>query len=275
MTRKPDWFPPSYIDPLDDFFRATDVLSGQGSFWPYDFAAIPIEAISAIYERFLKGSDKRQGAFYTPRFLAEVVLDMALTTTPSLLDRRYLDPACGSGIFLVGLFNRMAEEWKQANPEARNDRRARELRKILCSNLCGVDINPTACRITAFSLYLAYLDQLSPRDIQELGRRDTSYQGSSTLRKRPGGGEIEGNIWCGDFFGEGTEYPIDADVVIGNPPWGSTAARRYACRQMVRQRRSPIPHTRQANRYGVCLESGSPRRGRRENLSRAAARHVV
>ncbi len=32
---------------------------------------------------------------------------------------------CGSGIFLVGLFNRTAEEWKQANPEARNDRRAR------------------------------------------------------------------------------------------------------------------------------------------------------
>ena len=44
----------SYIDPLDEFFRATDVLSGQSSFWPYDFAAIPIEAISAIYERFLK-----------------------------------------------------------------------------------------------------------------------------------------------------------------------------------------------------------------------------
>jgi type I restriction-modification system DNA methylase subunit len=91
-------------------------------------------------------------------------------SAPSLLGRRCLDPACGSGIFLVGLFNRMAEEWKQANTEARNDRRARELRKVLCS-LYGVDINPTACRITAFSLYLAYLDQLSPRDIQELQQK--------------------------------------------------------------------------------------------------------
>lgn len=212
----------SHIGLLDDFFRATDVLSGQGSFWPYDFAAIPVETISAIYEKFLKGAEKREGAFYTPRFLAELVLDVALAETSSLLDQRYLDPACGSGIFLVGLFNRMAEEWKQANPEARNDRRARQLRKILCSSLHGVDVNPTACRITAFSLYLAYLDQLSPRDIQELQQKGHKlprlvHYPDSTAKN------VEGNIWCGDFFAEHAEYPIDADLVIGNPPWGSTA----------------------------------------------------
>ncbi len=214
---------PSYIDPLDEFFRGTDVLSGQGSFWPYDFAAIPVEAISAIYERFLKGSGKREGAIYTPRFLAELVLDVALATTPFLLGHRYLDPACGSGIFLVGLLNRMAEEWKQANPEARNDRRARELGKVLCNNLCGVDINPTACRITAFSLYLAYLDQLSPRDIQELQKKGYKLPRLVHYTENATGEEIEGNIWCGDFFAEGTEYPVNVDLVIGNPPWGSTA----------------------------------------------------
>ena len=61
--------------------------------------AIPVEAISAIYERFLKDSDKLEGAFYTPRFLAEIVLNVALAKMPSLLGHRYLDPACGSGIF--------------------------------------------------------------------------------------------------------------------------------------------------------------------------------
>lgn len=213
----------SYIDPLDDFFHATDVLSGQGSFWAYDFSAIPVEAISAIYERFLKGSDKLEGSFYTPRFLAEVVLDVALAKTPSLLGQRYLDPACGSGIFLVGLFNRMAEEWKKQNPEARNDRRARELRKILCSSLYGVDINPTACRITAFSLYLAYLDQLTPRDIQELQQNGHKLPTLVHYPENPTGGKIEGNIWCGDFFAESAAYPGDVDLVVGNPPWGSTA----------------------------------------------------
>ncbi len=196
----------SYIDPLDHFFRATDVQTGQGSFWPYDFAAIPVEAISAIYERFLKSSDKRQGAFYTPRFLAELVIDVALGTTQRLLDQRFLDPACGSGIFLVGLFNCMAEEWKQAHLGARNDHRARELRKLLTGSLCGVDINPTACRITAFSLYLAYLDQLSPRDIQELRQKGHKLPRLVHYPNEEVEGDIEGNIWCGDFF-ESTEYP--------------------------------------------------------------------
>jgi len=214
---------PSYIDPLDEFFRATEVATGQRSFWPYDFGVIPVETISAIYERFLKQSGRHEGAFYTPRFLAEIVLDMALATTPSLLGRRYLDPACGSGIFLVGLFNRMAEEWKQANPEAQNDRRARELRKILSGSLYGVDIDPTACRITAFSLYLAYLDQLSPRDIQKLQQKGHKLPRLVHHADNASGEQIEGNIWCGDFFTEGTEYPVDADLVIGNPPWGSIA----------------------------------------------------
>jgi type I restriction-modification system DNA methylase subunit len=212
----------SHIALLDDFFRATNVESGQESFWPYDFAAIPVEAISAIYERFLKGSEKLNGAFYTPRFLAELVLDLALSKSKSLLGIRSLDPACGSGIFLVGLFNRIAEEWRQANSKASNDRRARELRKVLCS-LNGVDVNPTACRITAFSLYLAYLDQLTPRDIQELQQKGHKLPTLVHYPEANADSEIEGNIWCGDFFANDTRYAVDVDLVIGNPPWGSIA----------------------------------------------------
>jgi hypothetical protein len=232
--------PVSYIDPLDDFFRATDAQSGQTSFWPYDFSAIPVEAISAIYERFLSKSDKVKGAFYTPRFLAEVVLDVALASSHSLLALRCLDPACGSGIFLVGLFNRMAEEWRQANPNATNDRRARELRTVLCG-LYGVDINPTACRITAFSLYLAYLDQLSPRDIRELKQKGHKlprlvHDAESTI-----GGKIEGNIWCDDFFEDKYSYPVDVDLVVGNPPWGSTAVEDTPAAKWCELHRYPIP----------------------------------
>ncbi len=215
-------FDASFIAPLDDFFRGTDVVTGQGSFWPYDFSAIPVEAISAIYERLLQDADKSEGAFYTPRFLAEVVLDVALMPFTSLLERRFLDPACGSGIFLVGLFNRIAEEWRQQNPEAKNDRRARELRKILCDKLYGIDINPTACRITAFSLYLAYLDQLSPRDIQELQEKGYKLPALVHFPDRPAE-KVEGNIWCDDFFLENREFPVDVDLVVGNPPWGSSA----------------------------------------------------
>lgn len=231
------------IDPLDEFFQATNVVTGQKSFWPYDFAVIPIEAISAIYERFLHSSEKRDGAFYTPRFLAELVLDLALSNQSSLLGKRYLDPACGSGIFLVTLFNRMAEEWKQANPTARNDRRARELRAILCNSLFGIDINPTACRITAFSLYLAYLDQLSPRDVLELGAKGHRLPKLVHYPDHENGKPVEGHIWCADFFDDKSQYPTDVDLVIGNPPWGSTAEKNTSpgrwCSDQTR--RWPLP----------------------------------
>ncbi len=119
LTAEKELVADRHISILNDFFQGTDVSTGQTSlFWPYDFEYIPIETISAIYERFLNASDEKQGAFYTPRFLAEVVLDTALEGTGSLIGKRYLDPACGSGIFLVGLFNRIAEEWKHANPKA-------------------------------------------------------------------------------------------------------------------------------------------------------------
>ena len=121
LATEADVIAATHIDLLEAFFRGTK--DGQTSFWPYNFGVIPIETISAIYERFLKQSDKKKGAFYTPRFLVEVVLDSALMRTSTMIGKRYLDPACGSGVFLVGLFNRMAEEWSQANPNANNDRR--------------------------------------------------------------------------------------------------------------------------------------------------------
>lgn len=219
-----DSVPEAFLPPLAMFFRGTEVASGQRSFWPYDFGVIPVETISAIYERFLRDSAKDEGAFYTPRFLAEVVLDLALSKTPDLLNRRYLDPACGSGIFLVGLFNRLAEEWKQSNPTARNDRRARELQRVLCSSICGVDINPTACRITAFSLYLAYLDQLSPRDIVELKEKGHKLPALVHFPGKQHRRPVEGSIWCADFFSEDVKLPNAVDIIVGNPPWGSSAA---------------------------------------------------
>jgi hypothetical protein len=232
-----------HIGILDDFFQGTQVSTGQRSFWPYDFQYIPIETISAIYEHFLKAEDQEDGAFYTPRFLAEIVLDSALEGMGSLLGKRFLDPACGSGIFLVGLFNRIAEEWKVANPGARNDRRARELSGILQQNLFGVDINRTACRIAAFSLYLAYLDQLSPRDIQTLQEKGRALP-RLIAEPLPSGAREKANepqtIRCADFFDD-QDFPHDVDLIVGNPPWGSTAGSKTQAGLWCARAGKPLP----------------------------------
>lgn len=225
-----------HLSILNDFFQGTDLETGQRSFWPYDFKLIPIETISAIYEHFLSDSEERSGAFYTPRFLAEIVLDTALDGFGPLLGRRFLDPACGSGIFLVALFNRMADEWRHANPDAKNDRTASELMRLLKKTLWGVDVSPIACRITAFSLYLAYLDQLSPRDIQALQKRGNALPRLVAATPRE-----EGNITCADFFADGGVKNIRADLIIGNPPWGSIAGEGTAAAQWCASNDRVIP----------------------------------
>lgn len=230
-----------HIQALNDFFQGTQVRSGQQSFWPYDFSAIPVETISAIYEHFLKAPDHQAGAFYTPRFLAEVVLDIALEKFGSLIGKKFLDPACGSGIFLVGLFIRIAEEWKQANPKARNDRRGRELIDLMKNSLFGADINPTACRITAFSLYLAYLDQLTPRDIQELQAKGRALPHLVSYSQDGSAKRGQRNIHCTNFFAKDHGISTDLDLVIGNPPWGSIATDKTPAGQWCKENGKPIP----------------------------------
>lgn len=239
-----------HVEILNDFFQGTDVSTGQRSLWPYDFSVIPIETISVIYQHFLKvgapKGTKQSGTFYTPRFLAEVVLDMALEGFDSLLDKRFLDPACGSGIFLVGLFNRLAEEWRRHNADARYDQRASGLMTILRDNLCGVDENPTACRIAAFSLYLALLDQLSPPDIQRL-------QSTGALLPRlvstPGKDAFEHSgktILCSDFFDSTAAIPEDFDLVVGNPPWVPIRGATTLCEMWCAERNLPIANRQMA-----------------------------
>lgn len=241
----------NHLDVVDRFFRGSDVRSGQQSFWTYDFSIIPIETISAIYEHFLKAADEKEkkeaGAFYTPRFLAELVLDMTLEGVPSLLDKRFLDPACGSGIFLVGLFNRLAAEWKWAHPNARYDRQATELMRMLTENLYGVDKNPTACRITAFSLYLAFLDQLSPPDIRRLQRKGKMLP---PLIWSP---EVKGSqgqtIRHIDFFKPEAEPPKKAHFVVGNPPWQSNATNSTPAGRWCATHHKPLPDKQLATAF--------------------------
>jgi len=214
------------IDTLRRFFEGEELETGQPTlgFWAYDFSVIPVETISAIYEKFLEEEDAKdkeaKGAFYTPKHLAEMVVDEAVDSFDTLLDKKYLDPACGSGVFLVILFNRLAEEWQRRNPKSRMKTKARELLDILEQRLCGVDVNLTACRIACFSLYIAFLDQFDRLTLRELQKKEEKilppllaykserYENTDTPA-----------IWEGNFFDPKLPIADDFDVVLGNPPW--------------------------------------------------------
>lgn len=229
-----------HLDVISDFIRGTDPVTHQPSFWPYEFGIIPIETISAIYEHFLKAAGAREkkesGAFYTPRFLAELVIDRTLNGVPRLLDRRFLDPACGSGIFLVGLFNRLAEQWNRENPQAGYDAKLKGLTEILKTNLFGIDKNRSACLIAAFSLYLALLDQLSPPDIRRVLKK---LQVLPHLISEKG--TDAATIRCADFFTEEAALPKPVDFVIGNPPWATAKGETAPALTWCARRGLPFP----------------------------------
>lgn len=217
------------------FLGGHNVKSGQMAlFWPYDFKMIPVETISAIYQDFLTAENpkeqRKRGAFYTPRFLAEMVVDMAIHKEPDTWDWTFLDPACGSGIFLVILFNRLA-----AHRLARFDRihyakKAEILQSILRNQIRGVDIEETACRIACFSLYLAYLDFFDPPDIEKYIKKT----GEKLPRLLDYGDDPENPtadisvIRKTDFLSDGEMVDEQFDCIIGNPPWEGRGNKQLA-----------------------------------------------
>ena len=240
---------------LRRFLSGEDLHTGQLSFFKlYDFSFIPVELISSIYEEFLGAEaeaeteeevetsqqerrrthgQRTQGAYYTPPRLAELAVDIATEGWDTLLDKHCLDPACGSGLFLVILFIRMAEEWRKRNPNTTTPLRYEALMGLLSENLRGIDIHATACLVTCFSLYLALLDQMEPKEIIEL--RDALEQDTHNKllprilwehqkpRPRP---PHFATVQQLDFFA----MPVQGEfhLVIGNPPWVSRKPSRSA-----------------------------------------------
>ncbi len=207
---------PEHLTILSDFVKGDLKLdSGQYSLWPlYSFDAIPLEFISSIYEEFVK---KKPGVVYTPGYLADFILDGVLPWNSSEWDMKILDPACGSGIFLVKAFQRLIHRKKLANSGEKL--KAEELRSILENNLFGVDIDPHAVRVASFSLYLAMCDEIDPIHYWDRVK-------FPRLRDK--------RIVCADFFQEnikGVQTEEDKgqyDLVIGNAPWGKDSITDFA-----------------------------------------------
>lgn len=160
------------FDILDRFLRRTDMRTGQQEFWNYDFSYIPVELLSGLYEAFLSPEQQaKDGAYYTPRNLAVLAVDQAFDTSADPLSETILDGACGSGILLTTAYRRMI-----AIGEAREGRQLgfAERTKLLTHCIFGGDINPMACRVTAFSLYLSLLEGLAPADILAAQERENA-----------------------------------------------------------------------------------------------------
>uniref|UniRef100_E6PHB2 site-specific DNA-methyltransferase (adenine-specific) n=1 Tax=mine drainage metagenome TaxID=410659 RepID=E6PHB2_9ZZZZ len=164
--------------------------------FPFDFSALPVEILGDIYESFIgvrakrksntkikleltENLKKEKGVYYTPRDTVAQMVRLALSERTSgltyhkLLRIRIIDPACGSGSFLVACYRHLlatALDWWVGQPDSPAKRRAVHVfrgrqvlsveakKAILESCIYGVDRDRRALDIASLSLYLILVE---------------------------------------------------------------------------------------------------------------------
>lgn len=194
--------------------------TGQLSLWRlYSFRDLPVELISNIYQLFVRDA---ASSIYTPPALVRLMLEETLSweRLDKLMagDGVILDPACGSGVFLVEAYKRLVLHWRLHNGWVRPG--VDDLRPLL-QRVHGVDVEEGAVELAAFSLCLSLCDALQPEEIR------------ASVRLFP---PLANETLHWSCFFEAKERKLlktAVAVVIGNPPFGSSlttagARRSYA-----------------------------------------------
>ncbi|MCD4772336.1 MAG: N-6 DNA methylase, partial [Bacteroidales bacterium] len=239
---------------------------------PYEFSVFPADILGSVYERFLgktirltkahyaKIEEKPEvrkagGVYYTPKYIVDYIVENTIgklikDKTPKDVEKiKIVDPACGSGSFLIGAYQYLLD-WhlqfytgntppkKRDNPLTPDGNlTTAEKKRILLNNIYGVDIDAQAVEVTKLNLLLKALE----------GETNASVNKQLTFFNERVLPNLGDNIKCGnslignDFYDNQLElFPeqikkINAfdwdkafpeifknggfDVVIGNPPY--------------------------------------------------------
>ena len=216
---------------------------------PYEFSVIGADILGAVYEQFLgkvirvtpgglaKVEEKPEvkkagGVYYTPTYIVDYIVEhtvgeaLAETGTPETAAKlRILDPACGSGSFLLGAYQRLLDwhlQYYLAHDPERHARRRQppvvrlaendwrltisERKRILLNNLYGVDIDRQAVEVTKLNLLLKCLEgvaeQTEGRYLRPGKRNRQMMRLMMHERLLP---NIDANIRCGNSL-IGSDY---------------------------------------------------------------------
>lgn len=264
----------NFIEPEDKTFASIcEELAHLNS--PYNFDIIPIHILGSIYERFLGkvviATDKRVrieekpevrkagGVYYTPQYIVNYIVDNTVVKlieekTPKEISKmHFADISCGSGSFLITVFDRLLgyhRKWYQLNPnQAKKDGcyfqdgvwilSLKQKQNILTNNIYGVDLDAQAVEVTQLSLYLKLLEDETTATAQ-----DTWVMFKEQLLPNLNKNIICGNSLIGTDILEGKLFnreeelklkPMNFedvfpevmanggfDAIVGNPPWGAT-----------------------------------------------------
>ncbi|MBI5894430.1 MAG: Eco57I restriction-modification methylase domain-containing protein, partial [Deltaproteobacteria bacterium] len=238
-----DIFKPHACETIDiDSNLLADII--ENLYFPkcrYRFDVIGVELLGSIYERYLGSTirvtpqrvkveekpevRKAGGVYYTPKYIVDYIVKNTVGKliegkTPKQIEKiKILDPACGSGSFLLGAYQYLLDyhlEYYRKHPkEAQTitfdfyqkvspedlSLPLRTKARILKNNIFGVDLDAQAVEITMMSLYLKALE----------GERSLLPKKQQLLPS------LNSNIKCGnsligyDFF-DNTQYSLSAVI---------------------------------------------------------------
>lgn len=192
---------------------------------PFDFSAIPVEILGQVYEQFLGKTirvtpkrafveDKPEvrkagGIYYTPKYIVDYIVENTVgrlledKTVKQARKLRILDPACGSGSFLLGAYDYLLRWYLERYTENPDEHDGEEIypvgedeyrltveerKRVLMENIYGVDIDPQAVEVTKLSLHLKVLE----------GETRETLEPQLSLLRTPALPDLERNIRCGN-----------------------------------------------------------------------------
>lgn len=142
-----------------------NVNTGQLRLFDFRFDVLPVEFISYIYEVFLSEKQKENGIYYTPKKLAQLIVDDVIKEDKI---GSILDPSSGSGMFLITGYQKLLEISQRQNLEPQDSIEKIKYRiQLLSENIFGIEKELTAQRFTLFSLSLQIFNGIDPKKIKE------------------------------------------------------------------------------------------------------------
>ncbi|MCK4475121.1 MAG: N-6 DNA methylase [Methanophagales archaeon] len=243
----------------------------------YDFSAIEADVLGNIYEQYLghilrktakrakvtesHARRKEQGIYYTPPYIVDYIVrntlgDLLKRRRPNEVEKiRVLDPACGSGSFLIKSFDILNEYWKEKDKDyaqAQLDisgQGATFTRKvnILRNNIFGVDLDKQAVEIAQLNLLLK---------IAEKGHRlpllQQNIKCGNSLIADPNIAEDKAFKWEEEFKEIMDEGGFD--VVVGNPPYIFARSQKFSEKEKEYYYSNYKLQKYQLNTYGLFVE---------------------
>ena len=208
----------------------------------YDFSAIDADVLGNIYEQYLgyllkktekrgklvegKAHRKEQGIYYTPTYVVDYIVkntigELAKDKKIDLSKIKVLDPACGSGSFLMKAFDYLVTLDRKKNKDSDQMKLdtsgvsvtyGRKI-EILKNNIFGVDLDPKAVEIAQLNLLLKAAEKKHRLPtLQENIKVGNSLIDDPAVSPRAFKWEEQFK----EIISEG-----GFDVVVGNPPWGA------------------------------------------------------